>query len=51
MDENTEERQFVSPKDLDSAMAGLPIQDQTMNTMASELVLDMPDYVSSVNDG
>ena len=51
VDENVEDDQVVSQKDLVSAMAGLPIQDQTINTVASELVVDMPDYASTVNDG
>ncbi|GFS20293.1 SCL-interrupting locus protein [Elysia marginata] len=50
-EENSEEGPVVSQKDLVSVMAGLPIQDQTVNTVASELVVDMPDYASSVNDG
>ncbi|RUS73358.1 hypothetical protein EGW08_018877, partial [Elysia chlorotica] len=50
-DENVHDDQMISQKDLVSAMDRLPIQDQTMNTVASELVVDMPDYASTVHEG
>lgn len=49
--DDLDEEPALSQNELVSAIAGLPIQDQTMNTVASELVVDMPDYASTIHDG
>ncbi|GFO10718.1 scl-interrupting locus protein [Plakobranchus ocellatus] len=50
-DIDDDDDEVINQGDLVTAIAALPIQDQTMNTVASQLVVDMPEYVSSMNDG